>query len=264
MKYTDRGLVVNGSPNLELFTSLYWLLWIASVCLDYTTFPLTEQLNGNFPQNSVKGQICMKMDFHYTEKGNIKHRILSLCGPFLRTFFILKFEKWTSKFFKSKNLRRNTFAQFGGKHYRNIFTAKDSRNIFLICVLFQFIDNALIVFLQENSQLIDKETRFYIHNFIWVMLIDVIFGVFIPIRQLVKSRKCLPTLWMEHKCQTEIGFYKRQPIIVPRRDTTPEMIKKARENQIIPRYQVINVQAKRNQPKELYKKTQPLPEIDVN
>ena len=67
VKFSGRGLVFNGYPNLKLFNKLFWLFFITIVTYSYVVFPLAHQLKGEFPKNSTKGQICLRLDFRNEE-----------------------------------------------------------------------------------------------------------------------------------------------------------------------------------------------------
>ena len=76
VKHSGKGLVQNGYPDVKMFNTLYWLFFISFVCFSYGIFPLSQQLQGGFPENSVKGQLCMKIDFDL-DKMNVNQRILT-------------------------------------------------------------------------------------------------------------------------------------------------------------------------------------------
>ena len=216
MKFSDRGLVQNGYTNLKLINSLFWVVDIAFVVHSYGTFPLSQQLKGGFPENSIKGQICMKLDFQL-DKNNVKYRVKQGATHFLIMVFTLLKRRNIGGFVKDHNLSQSTFAQFGGKQNRNLFTA--SQNIFylLVCISLAFVDNGLIMALEWYSGKIDKHTQFIIHNCLWVAYIDLFFGLFVPLKHIIQSRESLPELWWESKRNESPKFYVRRHSIHPRR-----------------------------------------------
>ena len=66
--YSHRGLVLNGYPNLKLFISIHWIYFATMIAYDFGVYPLSHMLKADFPHNSIKGQICMKLDFELGEK----------------------------------------------------------------------------------------------------------------------------------------------------------------------------------------------------
>ena len=130
VKYSDRGLIQNGELNLKLFNSLHWVVFFTLSSISFGVFPLSKQMKGRFPENSIKGQICMKIDFELDET-NIKQRIYTFIIPLVLTIFLVRFSKSMKNCVKRQNLNMKTFSQYLGKHQRNIFTAKETLCYFL-------------------------------------------------------------------------------------------------------------------------------------
>ena len=216
VRFSDRGLVLKGSPDLKLFNCLYWISFFTLTFNGYFIFPLSKQLQKNFPENSIKGQICTKIDFQ-SEQINSKQRLLGFIAPLLMTSFNLRFKHNVSKYLRGQNLKMKTFSQFGGKHHRNIFTGEETRNYFFVCTVFIILDNIVIILLQHCSPYINKTTQFYIHNLLWFVFVDCFFGVIVPLRHLLQSRDVLPQLWLDENSNEEHIFYVRKPEIIPRR-----------------------------------------------
>ena len=84
VKYSERGLVYKGQPNLQLLNILFWVFFTTMVTYGYRVFPLSQQLKGEFPQNSIKGQICLKNDFSLDEM-NSKQRVNMIMFPLVIT-----------------------------------------------------------------------------------------------------------------------------------------------------------------------------------
>ena len=177
VRFSDRGLVLKGSPYLKLFNCLYWISFWTMTFNGYFIFPLSKQLQKDFPQNSIKGQICTKIDFH---SRNSKQRIFGFILPLVMTIFNLKFKNNISKYLRGQNLKMKTFSQFGGKHNRNIFTGEETRGYFFVSTIFIIFDNIVIILFQHFSQHISKTTQFYIHNLLWFSFVDCYFGVYVP------------------------------------------------------------------------------------
>ena len=225
MKYADRGLVYNGYPNVKLLNYLYWISLLTYVSYSYGVFPLSQQLRGEFPQNSIKGQICMKIDFQLDEM-NTKHRVKTFTMPTLATIFAFLFMKTINDYVKGQSLKMKTFSQFGGKHQRNMFTL--TQNIFYLsfCICFIFLDNGLITLLQLFRGNIGKDSQFTIHNFLWVGCLDLFFGIYVPVKHIIISRKCLPGLWWKNRTVQVSKFYVRKQNLIPRRYVEPALVMK--------------------------------------
>ena len=159
----------------------------------------------------------MKIDFELDET-NIKQRIYTFIIPLVLTIFIIRFSKSMKNCVKRQNLKMKTFSQYLGKHQRNIFTAKETLYYFLFYTLTIFTDNASIILFQLNRDHLDKNTQFLIHNIIWVFSLEGFFGLYVPIKHIILSRKTLPSLWSECKAPQTTQFYIREQHISPRRD----------------------------------------------
>ena len=59
IRYSDRGLVSGGKPNLRLFEQLYWLLLSAFVSLGIILFSVVKYLKGDYPLTTY-GNICLE------------------------------------------------------------------------------------------------------------------------------------------------------------------------------------------------------------
>ena len=205
----------NGYPDLNMFNTLYWLFFISFVCFSYGIFPLSQQLQGGFPENSVKGQLCMKIDFDL-DKMNVKQRILTFIYQIVLGYSQFRYTKMMNDYAKGQNLMSVTFSQFGGKHHRNIFTARETRTYFMLCLILMALDNVMIIIMQVFREHVDKDTRFVLYNFLWVSSLELFIGVFIPVKHLIQSRENLPGLWWNRRQDESIKFYVSQQSVVPR------------------------------------------------
>ena len=111
MKYSDRGLVHKGDVDHKTFNFLHWVAFFSLSSIAFGVFPLSKQLKGRFPENSIKGQICMKIDFEL-DNTNIKQRVYTFIIPLVLTIFLIRFNKTMKSYVKSQNLKMKTFSQF--------------------------------------------------------------------------------------------------------------------------------------------------------
>ena len=58
IRFPDRGLVLQGRPNLKLFNQLFWLILIPYCCIGLVMAPLSSIMNGSFAQLFV-AKICI-------------------------------------------------------------------------------------------------------------------------------------------------------------------------------------------------------------
>ena len=85
------------------------------------------------------------------------------------------------------------------------------------CFSFVAFDNILIIIFQEYSTFLGPDAIFIIHNLVWSLFLDVFFGIYVPIKHLVLSRRHCPGLWCSRKVSSPKKNYIRTPELVPRR-----------------------------------------------
>ena len=192
------------------------------VSFNMGVFPLSHILKGKFPGNSIKGQICMKLDFQLGEMNN-KQRFFMLIGPVIFFVFTFRFGRNCKAYVKARNLSMRTFSQFGGTQHRNLFTLRDTGLYMTVILMLVPLDNLLIVLFQQNQSSIDKRTQFIIHNIPWILICDFFFGIYIPVKHFFSSKHLLPGLWWEIKQVKREKFYVSKPALTPRRDYQPDL-----------------------------------------
>ena len=84
IRFSDRGLVMHGRPNLVLFKQLYWTVFGAFFCLGSPLFTLLPLLRGTFEEN-IQSQICMLL---YVEQSRGMTRNLLIQLMFCCIFII--------------------------------------------------------------------------------------------------------------------------------------------------------------------------------
>jgi hypothetical protein len=218
--YASRGLVIKGELNLQLLHILYWVILATLICFSFVVFPFSQQLSGGFPANSIKGQICLRINFDM-DVMNVKQRIISFMSPLVKGIFSLRFLVIMRKYAKGQCLKQKSFAAFNGSHQRNIFTSIQTAQYLGYCFLFVTFDNFVIIIFQTYQTLLSPETIFIIHNSIWCLFLEVFFGIYVPIKHLILSRKHIPSLWYKEKIPSEREFYTHKPELIPRRNNYP-------------------------------------------
>ena len=175
----------------------------------YVVFPLTKQIQEDFPENNIKGQICLRMEFTM-DKTNLKQRIAGLIFPVLMTIFTWRFKNILTSFVRARNLNMRSFAQFGGSHQRNIFTLEHNWDYFVKFTAFTSADNSLTILFQFFRDQVGPVTRFFIQNFIWVLIINCFFSIYVPLKHLILSKEKLSSLWLNPESVTPSTFYVRK------------------------------------------------------
>ena len=109
------------------------------------------------------------------------------------------------------------FSQFGGKYQRNLFTLIQTRRYLMVCVSLVFLENFVIIMLEVYRKELMKETQFIIYNILWIVLSDIFFGVYVPLKHIFLSRRTLPELWSEYGIVQTSRFYVSKQSFIPRR-----------------------------------------------
>ena len=176
--YAGRGLVFEGKPNLKLFDTLYWIvLFTFSTWLSATAL---ESFSSIFNLTALTTVQCLTAAM--TELA----------------------EKKKKNYVKGQCLNQTTFSSFGGKHRRNIFTGQETR------MHVHFIRVAMVIeetLLTEPFDPFQRKTTKSIFTFLWAFY----FGLFIPVRQLVCSRRDLPEMFEKMVEKQTCGLYARPP-----------------------------------------------------
>ena len=68
IRFSDRGLVVQGSPLLVLLNQLYWVAFGAFFCFTISIFTVVPFVRGNF-EESIRGRECMLLPKETNNKG---------------------------------------------------------------------------------------------------------------------------------------------------------------------------------------------------
>ena len=68
VRFADRGLVLQGRPNLKLFNQLFWLILVPYCCIGLMMAPFNSIIRGSFPQTYV-AKHCIRPGVLYFWKG---------------------------------------------------------------------------------------------------------------------------------------------------------------------------------------------------
>ena len=157
------------------------------------------------------------------DQTNLRQRIAGLIFPFLMTIFTLRFKRILDNFIRAKNLSMRSFAQFGGRHQRNILTLEQNWDYFVTLGAFTLADNALTIVFQVFRDQVNTNTRFFIQNFIWVLSFNCFFSMYVPLKHLILSKDKLSSLWLKEENVKPSPFYVRKQELIPRRYFAPIM-----------------------------------------
>ena len=142
---------------------------------------------------------------------------------------MFRYKKNAMDFVKRQNLNMRTFAQFGGKYHRNLFTLEHVSHYLFVIVTHNILDNILITVFQHQDGYIDKDTQFILHNIQWFCVFDIYFSIYLPLKHIFRSRQHLPGLWWKENHSQDHHFFIRQHVLQPRRDFIPFLCQNQRK-----------------------------------
>ena len=85
IRYSDRGLVLNGRPNTQLLKKLHWLIFTSFACINILHFPIQKVFSGTF-QETISGKVCLLQTFTLVNEVSRKTFIGAQMLPFLVNF----------------------------------------------------------------------------------------------------------------------------------------------------------------------------------
>ena len=92
IRYSERGLVSRGKPNLRLFEQLYWLLFSAFVSLAIILFSVVKYLKGNYPLTRF-GSTCLEQPLE-NDDTSLKNNAITMAPVIIGAIFK---RYWSSK-----------------------------------------------------------------------------------------------------------------------------------------------------------------------
>ena len=85
IRFPDRGLVVEGRPELTLFHQLYWTIFGAFFCMSIFSYPISKIVMGTFSE-SILGSVCLLRGIERDED-NMRSRLAMLAYICMTEFY---------------------------------------------------------------------------------------------------------------------------------------------------------------------------------
>jgi len=228
--YADRGLVRQGRVELVLANLLYLVLVSTAFFAFFAIFPLPQYFDRNlhnlhFPDNTFQGRICLQrqtFDFlgPHTHRENIKQRLLTLVTSAVFFIYVIGFKFKVERFVTSTCLNKTSFAAFGGRRRRNMYSFKEEVVLFKSIVIFNFVWSAFTLLAAKFPEFFSPPVVFYIINLIFFSYQDIFQGVILPLYVLFKGNRA--ALWTKRLPQRRnVAWSTQTKCILPRRDFGP-------------------------------------------
>ena len=191
IRFADRGLVLQGRPNLKLFNQLFWLILIPFCCIGLLMAPFYSILKGVFAQQFV-AKICilapgLKIDSHQDPRQMIKQTIVPLIVPSLFLAYCQYLTYQVRQYFRGTcpNQKMHSF----GNYRRNFITFEENIDYLQIHFFYTFVTNILNVlfFNGEKFSLTPQQMSLTLN--LWnFFFFDIFYGIFVPTKFLIIKR----------------------------------------------------------------------------
>ena len=204
--YSDRGLVKNGRPNLELFTQIFWVVTGAFIVLCFAFRPGTNIIRGNSPIHSLnKARACLlgNLEDHSSKIHSKNKGIAVTFGAIILIRLVLDRLKLKRFIFR---LCPNGRMSCMGKFRRNVI---DLNQTYWGIVWHVVAGLMCCVSVDYGQGFLSVKTQFWIWNLSEFISYE---GAHFILPFLLK----IPD---QGVCQSsEADFYVRKPVLVPRRE----------------------------------------------
>jgi hypothetical protein len=208
VRFSDRGLVVRGRPEIKLFHQLYWTIFWAFIAIGLTMFPLSQLARGSY-DSSTLGRVCLLRTLQ-PDKVAVKGRVANLAIPCLYEFFN-QYYSYKVRQYLTGLCPRGRMACIG--HYRrNLITLKDTSRYITYWTMFSFVHSALLIVpMTSKTSYMTPEMVFWTTSLLSFAFINIFHGIILPLSMTVPWRK-------EGGHDEERPFYTRRPSrLEPRR-----------------------------------------------
>ena len=218
IRFSDRGLVTKGRPELRLFCQLYWIVFAAFFTLAIIKYPLINMIQGTFLQSTM-ARVCL-LEPLQTEEKNISRRIETLVYPFLAEASNQYFS-WKARVY-IHGVCPNKRMSCIGKYRRNLMSFAET-SLYLSCWAGYSVleGTVVIVAMVIGSPGSTSSLVFWVHNFLAFAFIDVFHGIYIPLsmtlpsslptRKKQKLHPCAPGPLEPRRCWTSLDSIAASP-----------------------------------------------------
>ena len=163
--HAEKGLLVQGQPNLRMFNQLFWIAVFTFITLAYVAFPLPFLVKGSFPESSNAGKICLLSNIkveNLKDMDNYKFELMQFNGFFV-TMCLFKYASYkVSRFVKGCCPRKKMSCI--GVYKRNIMTFFETSIWLDIMYVFHYINPIFMAFIKVQGHSLTNESIFWAWN----------------------------------------------------------------------------------------------------
>ena len=222
--HAEKGFVSNGIYNSRTFNICFLLLTATFGAYLYLPYFITSGLEENYPENTVKGRICMGRRLDWKEREEkitsdvyVKPRLIIITFMMISIFFHCYLCGYQARRFITHFCQsQQSFASIGGSQRRNVFSHGELLICQWIILSFVLLENILIIIFYHFQDCLGTENVFIIHLF-FCSITDFLMIIILPIITIFRSLRDYPELWTKFEPKS-ITFYISQTTLIPRRD----------------------------------------------
>ena len=189
VRFADRGLVLQGRPNLRLFRQLFWLILIPYCCIGLMMAPLASIVTGRFPQTYV-AKICIlppgfKGDPYQEPQKVMKEAVVPLVVTTL--LYLSYVQYWTykvRKYFRGTCPNKKMYSF--GNYRRNFITFEENVKYIQIHFLYWTVANWVLIGSQFS---LTPEKMSSVQNLLNFFYFDIFHGIFLPTKMTIPRKK---------------------------------------------------------------------------
>ena len=203
IRFSDRGLVMHGRPNLVLFKQLYWTIFGAFFCLGSPIFTLLPLLRGTFEEN-IQSQICMLLNVEQS-RGMTRNLLIQVvfCCMFIIYNSVISYKVNRFKIGICPNGRMGAL----GFYRRNLITFEDNSKYNFLLFANMLVYSLFLLIIIPRFPNISPRLLFWItHGNTFCLL--TLFGLVLPLSMKMpwkskRQRKMTP--FYVHKPNLPLG-----------------------------------------------------------
>ena len=223
--HAEHGLYIKDKSSSSLIQALYVICTVGYSLSGYLSWPGTVMFSEIYPDNTVKGRICLNHRLNWDQNTRFKETsdiyvkprlvvlALTITGGLMMFHLIHRIKIFINNFCPSNS----SHASIGGRYRRNVLNFKELSILYVFIIFFYLWDSFWIFAFYHVQDLVGVNAIFFFYQTNNAMF-DVTCIILLPSFVLIKSQKDFPALWSDYvpKKQT---FYKTSLLLVPRRET---------------------------------------------
>ena len=204
IRYSSRGLVIRGKPELRLLHQLYWLIFWAVFCCIFFFYPIARIISGTFIDSRF-AKMCLLHPLEVDDTFRMG-RMATLCIPLLAETYN-QLMSWRVRKVLARTCPKNTMASIG-KYRRNLMTYKQTSVSVTCFLIYSFLQNFLLIIAASTSTL-SPTALFWICNFFKIFFVEVLLCILLPLT--------LTIPWKHNKHTGQFYVRKTEGVLEPRR-----------------------------------------------